>query len=308
MFSCVFAYGLAAPRYFALSDRIYMIESNLVFEFNGRLLRKRAEIISEHHEKLALADTIAESLRDFTSRNIQDFLTDLVLGNSAAPPPPAPPTAPPATPAPAPTPRRPPAPDPVTTILLRLFGKDLGQSLADTATKSGMKTVIATEAQARAAMLQWVRDDVNAYIAASANRFDAYKSGNVVMFGGNRNWVCKGAPTLSKTCWVVEADTASTLTALLAETSDLNALRAYYTVLADDITASLPRGWTPGPSQPFGGDLPGKGYTSPSGAHGELWIAHAASGATYELHFQVVSAPIDDPIGAGGFITPPDRK
>ncbi len=268
-----------------------MLESNLVFEFNGRLVRKRGEISFTHHERLALEDTIGGSLRDFTSRNIQDFLTDLVLGNTAAAPPPA------ATPAAAPaaTPTRPAAPDPVTTILLRLFGKDLGQSLADTAMKSGMKTVIATEAQARTAMLQWVRDDVNAYITASDTRFDAYKAGSVVMSGGNRNWVCKSAPTLSKTCWVVEGDTSTTLTTLLAETSDLSALRAYYAILADDITASLPRGWTPGPSQPFGGDLPGKGYTSSNGAHGEFWISRAATGATYELHFQVVSAPVDDP-------------
>jgi hypothetical protein len=303
MFSCVYAYGLAAPRYFALSDRIYMLESNLVFEFNGRLVRKRGEIIFAHHEKLALENTIDESLRDFTSRNIQDFLTDLVLGNTAAPPPAAPPTAVPAA-----TPTRPAAPDPVTTILLRLFGKDLGQSLADTATKSGIRTAIATEAQARAAMFKWVHDDVNVYITASGTRFDTLKAGNVVMSGGNRNWVCKDAPTLSKTCWVVEADTVSTLTALLAESADLNALRAYYTVLADDIGASLPRGWTPGSSQPFGGDLPGKSYTSPGGAHGEFWIARAASGSSYELHFQVVSAPVDDPIGVGGFITPPTRK
>jgi hypothetical protein len=54
---------------------------------------------------------------------------------------------------------------------------------------------------------------------------------------------------------------------------------------------SLPAGWSPGTSQPFGGDLPGKSYRSPSEAHGELWIAHSASGPTYELHFQVISAP-----------------
>lgn len=86
-FSCVYAYGLAAPRYFALSDRIYIVEPNVVFEFNGKLIRKRAEIIAAHHEALALEDTIADRLADFVPRNIQDFLTDLVLGNGSAAPP-----------------------------------------------------------------------------------------------------------------------------------------------------------------------------------------------------------------------------
>jgi hypothetical protein len=80
-FSCVYAFGLAAPRYFALSDLIYLLQSDLVFELNGKPVRAWGEIYLTHHEKLALEDTMKERLGDFIPRNIQDFLTDLVLGN-----------------------------------------------------------------------------------------------------------------------------------------------------------------------------------------------------------------------------------
>jgi hypothetical protein len=158
-------------------------------------------------------------------------------------------------------------------------------------------------------MLEWVRQDVTAYIASSAIRFATYKTGNVVMSGGNRNWVCGGAPTLSLNCWVVERNTSSTLSCLLAESSDLNALRSCYTLLTADITASLPRDWIADSAPPHSGDLPGKAYhssTGPlSGANGEVRIARSACGATWELHFQLVSRPVDDPIGGGGFIASP---
>jgi hypothetical protein len=86
-FSCVYAYG-APPRYFALSDNIYLKEANVVFPLSGRLVRKSATLVTEHHEQFALEDDFASRLADFLPRNIQDFLTDLVLGNSSDAPPP----------------------------------------------------------------------------------------------------------------------------------------------------------------------------------------------------------------------------
>lgn len=86
-FSCVFAYGAAAPRYFGLSDAIFLREENLVFPLNGRVVRKVASLVTAHHEQLALEDDLAGRLDDFLPRNIQDFLTDLVLGNSSDVPP-----------------------------------------------------------------------------------------------------------------------------------------------------------------------------------------------------------------------------
>lgn len=85
-FSCVYAYG-APPYYFALSDNIYLKEANLVFPLNGRVVRKSASLITAHNEQYALENDFANRLNDFLPRNIQDFLTNLVLGNSADDPP-----------------------------------------------------------------------------------------------------------------------------------------------------------------------------------------------------------------------------
>jgi hypothetical protein len=85
-FSCVYAYG-GAPRYFALSDSIFLREGNVVFPLNGRLVRKWVSLVTAHHEQFALEDDLASRLDEFLPRNIQDFLTDLVLGNSSDLPP-----------------------------------------------------------------------------------------------------------------------------------------------------------------------------------------------------------------------------
>jgi hypothetical protein len=44
---------------------------------------KSLSLVTAHHEQLALEDDLASRLDDFVPRNIQDFLTDLVLGNSS---------------------------------------------------------------------------------------------------------------------------------------------------------------------------------------------------------------------------------
>jgi hypothetical protein len=85
-FSCGYAYG-AAPRYFVLSDSIFLREANAVFELNGKPVRKSVSLVTAHHEQYALEDDIASRLDEFVPRNIQDFLTDLVLGNSSDVPP-----------------------------------------------------------------------------------------------------------------------------------------------------------------------------------------------------------------------------
>jgi hypothetical protein len=85
-FSCAYAYG-APPQYFILSDDIFLREANLVFPLNGKLVRKWVSLVTAHHEQFALEDGLAERLADFLPRNIQDFLTDLVLGKSSDVPP-----------------------------------------------------------------------------------------------------------------------------------------------------------------------------------------------------------------------------
>jgi hypothetical protein len=81
IFTCSYAFGLAAPRYYALSDLIYLLQSDLVFELNGKPVRKWGVLYLTHHETFALEDTVKERSAEFIPRNIQDFLTDLVLGN-----------------------------------------------------------------------------------------------------------------------------------------------------------------------------------------------------------------------------------
>ena len=85
-FSCSYAYG-APPGYFVLFDGIYLREANVVFPLNGKLLRKWVSLATAHHESFALEDGLANTLNEFLPRNTQEFLTDLVLGNSADVPP-----------------------------------------------------------------------------------------------------------------------------------------------------------------------------------------------------------------------------
>jgi hypothetical protein len=59
----------------------------VVFQLNGKLVRKWVSLVTAHHEQFALEDDLGSSLADFIPRNIQDFLTDLVLGNSSDIPP-----------------------------------------------------------------------------------------------------------------------------------------------------------------------------------------------------------------------------
>lgn len=86
VFDCTYAYG-APPRYFTLSDTIFLKESNVVFPLNGRLVRKWVSLMTTHNEQYALENDFVNHLNDFLPRNIQDFLADLVLGNSADVPP-----------------------------------------------------------------------------------------------------------------------------------------------------------------------------------------------------------------------------
>ena len=78
------------PRYFALSDNIFLREANVVFQLNGKAGPQVGKsCLRRITSNLRLRTTSPAALDDFVPRNIQDFLTDLVLGNSsdAAPPP-----------------------------------------------------------------------------------------------------------------------------------------------------------------------------------------------------------------------------
>ena len=178
-------------------------------------------------------------------------------------------------------------------------------------TEATSADVEASNAKGRAAMLQWVREDLTAYIDASKTGFEAYKSGEPQLSQGYRMWTSSVKPALANGCWVIQGDSTSTFSCVIPLNREKE--RAYYTQITDDVTASLPADWKRVDGAPFGGNLPSTGYRSSSGAHGEVWLTETAD-ENYELHYQLVSAPTsarppkaddDDPIGGGGFITPP---
>jgi hypothetical protein len=213
----------------------------------------------------------------------------------------------------------------VGAVLLKEFAQALSQAGA-TASKRPLSPSMsaAQQVQAHTTMLGWVREDVAAYVAESRNRFEAYKKGQPQISQGLRMWDSSVKPAFAKGCWVVQGETTTTFSCLLSETTDLKATLDEYTELTFDVAAALPPDWHPEAAAPFGPDFPAsKGYRSSSGSHGEIWIERAASDGGYKLQYQLVTAavvsapaahparpaePGDDPIGAGGFITPPARK
>jgi hypothetical protein len=159
-------------------------------------------------------------------------------------------------------------------------------SVAQPVTRSDVETLTPG---GRAALFNWVQKDVATYLAASRTGFNAYKSGDVILSQGYRMWTSGVKPEAARGCWVVQGDSTTTLSCAIPIDKDYE--RAYYNELVQDVAASLPAGWSPEPPNPFGGALPSSGYRSNSGAHGEVWLVEPKE-ETYELNFQLVSAPI----------------
>ncbi|HEY2897756.1 MAG TPA: hypothetical protein VGJ12_11495, partial [Gemmatimonadaceae bacterium] len=157
-------------------------------------------------------------------------------------------------------------------------------------------------------------EDLTTYIDASRTGFEAYKTGEAQLSSdGTRVWNSSVKPALANGCWVVQNAETKLSKFYCSMPVNAESERARYNELTDDVTASLPEGWSVDPEPPFTG-LPSKGYRSTSGAHGEIWLVD--SNGSYELHFELIAAPAattqaaqpsddDDPIGEGGFITPP---
>lgn len=82
--SCVYAYGMAAPRYFALSDRLNLYERNVVFELNGKIFRRWGVLFSLHHEQLAIEENIDQVWPTFIPQCIQDALNGIEVWQAAA--------------------------------------------------------------------------------------------------------------------------------------------------------------------------------------------------------------------------------
>lgn len=205
--------------------------------------------------------------------------------------------------------------DSVDNSLSAQFLRALAQAAKDESNKKAAAANLdtaASNAKGRAAELEWVREDLTTYIEASRTGFEAYKTGEGQLSSdGTRVWNSSVKPALANGCWVVQKAETKLSKFYCAMPVNADAERARYNELTDDVTLSLPEGWSVDPDPPFTG-LPSKGYRSTSGAHGEIWLVD--SNGEYELRFELIAAPLttqaakptdDDPIGGGGFITPP---
>ncbi len=235
-----------------------------MFPLNGRLVRKTVSLLTAHNEQYALEDGLTNTLNDFLPRNIGDFLTDLVLGNSSdLPPIPSASNSPTAGSLQAPRSAAPARTRPMAPPVRRIR-----------------------------------RCSCNGYARTSLPILRPPEPGSPATRRVTpsfpraiiKMWTPSLSPQRQTGCWVVQGTSATTLSCLLLDRTDLNELRSYYTELNKNVVASLPRDWKTQATPPFGGDLPNQGYESSSGAHLEVWIARTASGAVYEVHFQLVSA------------------
>jgi hypothetical protein len=70
--------------FYRLDDSITLYEDDVVFELNGRLFRKTAELFSTYRLMTTLED-LAAVQQGFIPRSIMQFSTDLTLGKRAVP-------------------------------------------------------------------------------------------------------------------------------------------------------------------------------------------------------------------------------
>jgi formylglycine-generating enzyme required for sulfatase activity len=73
------------PDYYRLSDEVSLVESNLVFELNGRLVRKPAVIFNHHRIKLATKADLNAVFQGYIPRSMLEFTTNLRLGDQPLP-------------------------------------------------------------------------------------------------------------------------------------------------------------------------------------------------------------------------------
>jgi hypothetical protein len=107
----------------------------------------------------------------------------------------------------------------------------------------------------------------------------------------------------------------------LSESAYKGEIDSQYQELNSDVAATLPAGWARTLTDPFSGVIESRGYFSQDETSGQIWVAYNPTQKDYSLSFQIVttnSPPArtesptqtqtssdDDPIGQGGFITPP---
>jgi hypothetical protein len=73
------------PKYVMISDIAYLWERNVVFELNGRLVRKWVLLFSLHRMATPLYKELSATMQGYIPRSIMEFSTDLTLGNQNLP-------------------------------------------------------------------------------------------------------------------------------------------------------------------------------------------------------------------------------
>lgn len=80
-FACSNEHIQYGPNYFMIWDVTYLVESDAVFELNGQLFRRSAELSSTHRITNVIPDNLDSTLQPFFRQNVSEFLTELVLGS-----------------------------------------------------------------------------------------------------------------------------------------------------------------------------------------------------------------------------------
>ena len=86
-FGCLVAAKTAFewPDYCAIIDRMELRESNLVFNFNGRLVRKQCGIFSHHRTMVAGKNDLTAINQAYIPRSVREFAANLKLGEQSLP-------------------------------------------------------------------------------------------------------------------------------------------------------------------------------------------------------------------------------
>jgi ankyrin repeat protein len=177
-------------------------------------------------------------------------------------------------------------------------------------------------------MAGYVADDVKEFLAVAAQGFESYKTGDATDAGdGLRRWESSRKPALASYADVRQLGETTSYVCTLGNSAYKGELLLQYQQLVSQVAIALPGSWSKAADPPFGGTIASIEFDSTDGMKGQIWMSFDPSTSQYTLSFQIVSnqqAPAataatkpaqspsepfpDDPIGSGGFITPPDDK
>ena len=141
-------------------------------------------------------------------------------------------------------------------------------------------------------MAAFVKEDVQEFVKAAADGFEAYKSGEpTTLKGGGKAWVSSRKPILAKSCNVQEQNTTNMYLCVLSSSHHKFEVENGYLELIADVIAALPEGWFTTSNPPFGDAVASKRFSSSSGMTGDIWIDFDPSTKEYTLNYLIRSNP-----------------